>query len=257
MKDLIHHNIIYETRYNFGYRYLDVCGETLKEIIESVHPFEINNAEPKQASIFDYEKNLTFNFNLYKCDLNQSQNSKVSQLLTIDNFSEYADKLTQILIKNFKIETINRIGCRHFFIKGFESEEKCNDFIFSLEAIKNIFKSDILKNLDELSFTFKFTEDTYNIRFRVTSGQQNVNIDPNLIALSQLEVEKMDKNQKKFRKDKLRAQRLIKNYPDKFVLFDIDIFDDLVDEVQEIDFRPFIINSYEKSHEYIKKFMGG
>jgi hypothetical protein len=162
-----------------------------------------------------------------------------------------------VISKNLNINSLSRYGCRNIFLKGFSDRDSCFNYIKSLKKMDIFLKQEYFKNLSEIDFSFIFIEDFLKVRLKISIGEQNVVIDPNIIAISKIQPEKLSKDQIKARVNKLRAQKFISKFPGYFLIFDVDVSDDFPDEeFSKTNFKNFIVDSKKKSLQYINKFIG-
>lgn len=118
-KDLLLQKIVFEARYNQGYRYLDRCGETMIELENKAKGWIAGEAVPISGQMANDAENMFFTFNSSKLDISQHY----ADISNYKNFIDYLYKFFDITRKNLGLKEYSRFGLRYWFLYPVDSAE--------------------------------------------------------------------------------------------------------------------------------------
>ena len=223
----IDYKFVFELRYDYGYTYLDRCGATMNEILRTHPGWEHVGVSPQQGTLRDTDRDLTFNFSIYKLDLSQELTLKTMELMEIEKFAGLANELAETVVARLDVqENITRIGFRIWQLFG-----RYETFDAAREAVKSLGLLDTRKfgdagigRITETSCSMITDREICCTRIAITPVEQKVHVDPATVQKALVKPHKLSSDQRRALIDKVKADRAIKSFPPFAVLVDMDHF---------------------------------
>ena len=111
--------LVFEVRYDFGYLYLDRCGQTIVDILKSSPDWLLDNS-PKYTTIIDIGRNLTVQFANDKFIFTAESINRDN----LDNFKGICQYVWKIIQSNLGLDTYIRVGCRIYYLLPTNSRDE-------------------------------------------------------------------------------------------------------------------------------------
>lgn len=173
--------VIFEARYDEGYRYLDRCGETLVHIKKYSSSWVPGTINPQQGVVVNNKKTLVLTFG------NQSMNISTSAELDalsmekrIPELATEAETIYKIIVDNLRVPHTTRVGCRCFFVASCDSLEEAQRFVCN--ALKSPF-------LDQLLEITKYTVSNATVNYVLEEPESGLRKRVIVSAVAQVEDE--------------------------------------------------------------------
>jgi hypothetical protein len=122
--------VIFEARYDEGYRYLDRCGETLVRIRKHDPSWVIGAIDPQRGVITSLDRKLTLNMgNESMLVATTDEFDSIAMGEKIEELGREADTLYKIIVASLNVPNTTRVGLRCQFLAQADTLEEANQFI--------------------------------------------------------------------------------------------------------------------------------
>ena len=128
---------VFEVKYDYGFRYLDVCGSVLnviqKEQEEWILPGDSN---PQGGSLFSLANGAILTFSAAKIDLSieRASGKGLLEQEDIDHFIAQIDSVPHIIIDRLGVSSFTRLGFRALYLFPHEDMRSSEDWLLRLGA---------------------------------------------------------------------------------------------------------------------------
>lgn len=220
------HRYVLELRYLLGHLYWDRCGRIVNEIISSEGNWDFENIEGGTCHLVAREKNLHFSFSALKLDLSQTQSSEVDKIEPVDHFGSVADSFSAKVTETLQLSEFSRIGFRTWYLYPTADRDESYRRVRSLKLLSPEINCLELGNVSEAACRLVIELPTHMVRVAVTTFEQVVNLPVGIVQVARAKAREHSRNQKQVLLDRLKAERIVKSYPQFGVLVDLDAFMD-------------------------------
>lgn len=241
-KTALYHKLVYEVRYEQGLVYLDRCGTTANQIVQSNPEWIIpeNAISPQGAPLVNAVSGTQFTFGPLKYDFALNQPVGRESALTpadVQLFISHVESVTSIVHRELDLKTFLREGFRVWYLFATDSEEDSQDWLAALGAFKT--------NHSVISaFGGKLESETHiavvaardrKFRVAVSAVERQEILDLGTEALKTLP-RRLAKGQRELVLQQLRARRRILSNPEFAVMIDVDAYVENPVEIAPSDF---------------------
>lgn len=247
------HKVVYEVRYKYGFTYLDRCGSTVNEIMNSTDEeweFYGSDPNPQNAPLISLRNGTRFNFSALKYDfaLEQTEGAdKDIEKQDIVGFIEQVDLVSSIVNEKLSLKDFSRVGFRIWYLFATRTREESEAWISQLlktSDIDNSIAEALNGNVEAKSHVVVVKSEDRKFRISITGveSQARLNLAGGMVSIRK---SKLSSGQDKYLKKQLK--RAAKN-PEFAVMFDIDSF---VEFPKDIEARDFIAESLKQIEEKV------
>ncbi|NQT06929.1 MAG: hypothetical protein HQ575_05245 [Candidatus Omnitrophica bacterium] len=223
--DFLLSKAVLEIHYNSGYLYWDKSGETILNIQKENPDWKWHSLGDKGMQMINEKRKIIAIYHWNRVWIRQ---------INVENLNQFkinSDKITKILFNNFKIQELERIGNRYWFLlpcASVEIAEKIIDKggILQIEPEK---VSAFGKKIVNKDFTLVLEQDDITYRIAIGSASR-----PKVVEIGK------DKAFRKFN-------------PEHAILVDIDVFTTKVYKISDFVSSDFIQRSYKKIESNLLK----
>ncbi len=255
------HKYAYELRYDFGFGYLDRCGDVLNSILREYAGWTVvGPITPAGTTLHHHDTGMVFTFDNSHLTLGQDQSEKVTTLVADNYFAEVAEKLTVATIERIDTEVFTRVGFRVWRLYGAGSKEDAQEALKALGFVPTGPLAAVAEDstVEEVGFNCTFALPEMNLRLGVAVVEQNVVIDPaTVLAAKALIREKDSRLRKAAAIDQLKARNAIAAFPHHAVLVDTDFSIDDPPIATDLKVSEFITEAFGKSTRVAGNLMRG
>jgi hypothetical protein len=217
------HRYIFELRYDFGHLYWDRCGRVINQIIASQEKWNFEKMGSGFCHLRSAEANLDFNYGWAKLDLMQSQDREVSSLLPIGEFGATAEALAGSVVSILQLDHFSRIGFRAHYLYPTSGLDQAHDVLKKLKLFSLHSELDqTLGTTSEASFRTVIQRPEQKVRIALSPFEQQINLSPGVVEAARTKARDRWKDQRKVLLAALKAQHMIKQFPQFGVLLDLD-----------------------------------
>lgn len=216
--DFLLNKVILEIKYKDGYRYWDKSGDTLIKIQKEDSDWKWRSLGDKGMEMINDKRKIRTFFDWNRVWIEQ---------VFVDNLGQFkinSDKLTKIVLNNFEIREISRIGNRYWFLLPCETVEDAEKLIDKGEILQP--KEDKIaafgKRVINRDFTLVVEDDDINYRIAIGSASRPKGIEAG--------------------RDKLFKQF----NPENAVLVDIDAFTTKISKADDFVVSDYIQRTFKK-----------
>ncbi len=135
--------VVFEARYDEGYRYLDRCGETIVRIRKDDPSWLIGPIDPQRGVLTNLERKLTLNMgneSLLVATTDESDSIAMGE--KIQELAREGDTLYKIIVASLNVPNTTRVGLRCQFLAQADTLEEAN--LFVSRALISPFRDDLL-----------------------------------------------------------------------------------------------------------------
>ena len=125
ISNFVSDTVVYEIRYENGYLIWDRAGRLWTELRAKYPEMVLSDAGPLLQT-FTWKRIHTLSVGLDKASVSTSRPGPVMK-----EFTELAESLHEVIVKNLQIELLTRIGLRHIYGYACESLEQANQHLLS------------------------------------------------------------------------------------------------------------------------------
>lgn len=219
------HQYVFELRYGFGHLYWDRCGKVINEIISDNQEWDFDSIRNGVCHLTDREKNLHFNYSAGKLDLTQTQSIKVGTLLPIGEFASCADSFSSVVVNALELTDFTRIGFRAWYLYPAGDREESQELVRRSKLARlHPGLQEALGNVTETSYRLVVERPDHMVRIAVAPFEQAMDLPPGVIQTARERAKDHSRDQKRVLLDKIKAERVIKSYPQFGVLVDLDAY---------------------------------
>ncbi len=218
------HRYVFELRYLFGHLYWDRCGRIINEIVSSEENWDFENIEGGVCQLVAREKNLHFTFSASKLDLSQTQSSEVENLEAADRFGATADSFSTKVAEILQVSEFPRIGFRAWYLYPTADREEAQERVRGCWLLSPEIETLGLGKVSETACRVVVELPSHMVRVAVTAFEQAVNLPSGLVQAAREKAREHHRDQRHILLDKMKAERIIKSYPQFGVLVDLDAF---------------------------------
>jgi len=239
------HRYVFELRYDFGHVYWDRAGRIAKEIL-GLEDWDFEQIDINYCRLSKRELNVVFNFGPGKLDLSQTQSTEVAELLPAGVFGATAEEVAETVAKHLELDSFPRIGFRTWHLypardrqESFEILEKVELFRHSESVIKR------LGDPSEVSYRVVVERQGHMARIALAPFEQAIDLPPSVVRAAKTKARdhRGEKGARKVLIDKLKAERMIRNYPQFGVLLDLDAYIEDPPFPDELSVSDFVANA--------------
>jgi hypothetical protein len=122
--------VVFEVRYDEGYRYLDRCGETLVRIRKYNPSWIPGSTDPQRSVVTNHEQQLALNIgneSLIVTTIEELDSTGMGKKIEV--LSKEAESLYKIIVESLNVPNTVRVGLRCRFIAPADTLEEANRFI--------------------------------------------------------------------------------------------------------------------------------
>jgi hypothetical protein len=223
LKTEVVHRYVFELRFEFGHVYWDRAGRIAKEIL-GIEGWDFEQIDMNHCHLARRDRNLNVNFGPGKLDLSQTQGPDVAELMPPGEFGATAEELATIVVKHLEVDTFPRIGFRVWHLYPSADREESQHLVQSLRMFST--DSQIQERLgpvSEVSHRLVVERPAHMLRIAVAPFEQAVELPPSVVRAAKPKTRDLRHNRKGFL-DKLKAERIIRNYPQFGLLVDLDAY---------------------------------
>jgi hypothetical protein len=187
---------------------------------------------------------LNFSALKYSLLLEQETGKEPLSKAYCEDFIEQVAFITPIIHDQLGLKEFTRIGFRAFYLFNCETEEQAARWLdgLGLYKINQKFIDAFGSNLDHAGLAAFIVGEDRKYRIALNVVEQNAHIDLGQEILN-IQPSKLHENQRKIRKDRLKAKYLIKVNPTNAAMIDIDAF---IENPITIEASKFISSSLEQ-----------
>jgi hypothetical protein len=127
--------VVFEARYDEGYRYLDRCGETIVRIRKHNPSWIIGPIDPQRGVITNLERQLTLNMgneNMVVATIDELDPIAMGEKIEV--LSLESETLYKIIVGSLNVPNTTRVGLRCQFLARADTLEEANQFISRASA---------------------------------------------------------------------------------------------------------------------------
>jgi hypothetical protein len=228
------HRYVYELRYEFGQIYWDRAGRVAKEILSEHDEWDFEAIDINTCRLAHRDKNVNFNFGHKKLDLTQAQNADVASLMSVGDFGKLAERLTSTVAKYLELEFFTRIGFRLWHMYPANDREDASRLARELRLFRlEPSLAETIGAVSDVSHAMIADRQRHMVRLSLAPFEQQVSLAPSVIRAAKTKPYKeatdkqrgpgIDKRQRVLI-DKMRAEKIIKSYPQFGLLLDLDAY---------------------------------
>lgn len=251
--------IVFEARYEKGYKYMDRCGQTLIDIEEADKSWVPTTVNPQDGQMINLSTAMTLEFNPYKLValMDSELISKMNGKMDIDVFIAGLQIVFSKITQNLGVEDFIRFGCRAMYMIPTEDLHAAEEYIINAGWVK---PTDSF--LDLLSdYRNDDTEVFWSYTLRMESpqpGKESATVHIGSVTRTegrlpsdylQANPRNLSKNQREVLREKIKETKKYKENPRYGVLVDIDQY---IHDVQEIDISSFVKKAVKRGEELAK-----
>lgn len=255
------HKYAYELRYDFGFGYLDRCGDILNSILKENPGWMVAGAiTPGGTTLTHRESGMAFAFDNNHLTLGQDQSEKVINLLPHGEFAKVAEKLTGATIDRIETEALTRVGFRVWRLYGASTKQEAQEAVKTLGYVKLGPLTEAVEGADieEVGFNCTFALPEMLLRLAIAVVEQNIPIDPATVLAAKARVSGKDSRVRKAAAvDQLKARNVIAAFPQHAVLMDMDFFIEDPPIPADIRVAEFITSAFDMSERFSSKILRG
>lgn len=255
------YKFVFQLRYDYGNTYLDRCGVTMNDILQSLPGWEKAGASPQQGTIRDREREITFNFNTLTLDLSQELSRNISSLVQIDEFAQIACDLSEKVTARLEVrDSVTRIGFRVWQLFGhYDTFDAAREALLAVALVRlDQFKSCGVDGVKEAGCSVIADRGTCWTRIAVAAVEQSVTLDPATLKKKlKSPIYKMPPDQRRTALiDHMKADKAIKSFPPFAILVDMDHYLEYPPYPDHLNIRDdFIVQNYGWSKETASKLI--
>ncbi len=246
------HRHVFELRYPFGHLYWDRCGKVINELISSNPEWDFENIQGDWCHLVSREKNLRFNLSAAKFDLSQIQSADVLALDNAAEFSALAESFSQVVTSILQLSDFTRVGFRAWYLYPTADREESYRRVEKLKLLAPEIEKLNVGTVSEASCRLVIELPQHMVRFAVAPFEQPVDLAAGVIQAARAKAKDCPRNQRHVQLDKMKAERIVKSYPQFGVLVDMDAFIEEPPYPDEVSASTFISSAF-KSFGDIKK----
>jgi len=223
LKTEVVHRYVFELRYEFGQVYWDRAGRIAKEIL-GIEGWDFEEIDLNHCHLACRDRNLNANFGPGKVDLSQTQGPDVAKLMSPGEFGATAEQLAATVVKHLEVDTFSRIGFRVWHLFPSADREEAQRLVESLQMFSTDSQlRDRLGPVSEVSHRLVIERPAHMLRIAIAPFEQAVELPPSLVRAAKTKTRDLRHDRKGFL-DKLKAERIIRNYPQFGLLVDLDAY---------------------------------
>ena len=246
------HRHVFELRYQFGHLYWDRCGKVINELIGSNPEWSWENVQGDTGHLALRDKNLHFNFNSTKFDLSQTQNAEISTLYNADEFGAIAESFSSVVTSILQLSEFTRAGFRAWYLFPTTDREESYNRVKELKLLAPEISDLKFGRVSEASCRLVIELPQHMVRFAVAPFEQTVELPAGIIQATRLKAKDSPRNQKHVLLDRIKAERMVKSFPQFGVLVDMDAFLEDPPYPGEVSASSFITTAFQ-SFQDLKK----
>ncbi len=220
------HRYVIELRFDFGHVYWDRAGRIAKEIL-GLEGWDFEQIDIHHCRLSRRDLNVVFNFGPGKLDLSQTQSSEVAELMPAGQFGSMAEELAEIVVRHLELDTFPRIGFRTWHLYPARDRQESFVILQNLDLFRhNESTMNALGDPSELSYRVVVERQEHMLRIALAPFEQAIDLPPSILRAAKTKARdhRGDKQARKALIDKLKAERMIQNYPQFGVLLDLDAY---------------------------------
>lgn len=218
------HRYVLELRYESGELYWDRAGRIAREIV-ATEGWGLETIDGNACRVSLPEKNVSFSFGAGKLDLSQTQSKEVLELMPAEEFGATADSLAGIVTKALEVNFFPRIGFRAWTLFPTSDRED------SYRVAKNLrlFRTDpesqgALGDISEVGYRLTVERADHMLRIAMSPFEQLVELPVSVMQAARARARDHRRHQRQIMFDKMKAEKVVKNYPQFGLLLDLDAF---------------------------------
>ncbi len=218
------HRYIFELRYDFGFLYWDRVGRLARQL-SSVEGWDVGSINADLCILNYADKNIRFSYGPKKLDLAQTQSEDVVELMEAHEFAALAEQFSGNVLEALDHPPCTRIGFRFHQLFATADQEEAASRVRSLDWAR--LHADIEQKLgpvSEPSFRAVFARNSRNVRVAVAPFEQQIELSPSILKAAQSRARDHSRDQTNVLRQKLKAEKIIKSYPQYGVLLDLDAY---------------------------------
>nr|MBM4042060.1 hypothetical protein [Planctomycetota bacterium] len=244
------HKLIFELRYDYGYTYMDRCGAILNDVLRKYPGWLSPEATPSRGVVLRVADDLRLCFSHFKLDLSHEQSEKVAEVVSIEEFARITDELTKIVVERLEVSEFGRIGFRSWRMFGLPSYDGAKRAVIDLQALpRTCFEGLGIGDVEEVSWQIVGERNAVRTRLAVAAFQQRLEVDPALRKAAADVPHKHPVDQKRMLYEKVKAQKLVRNYPEFGILVDTDHYIEEPPYPDRLKVSEFITSSFDSGRE--------
>ncbi len=220
------HRYVLELRFDFGHVYWDRAGRIAKEIL-GLEGWDFEQIDINHCRLSRRDLNIAFNFGPGKLDLSQTQSSDIAELMPTGQFGSLAEQLAEIVVRHLELDSFPRIGFRTWHLYPTRDRQESCAILQDLELFR---PSDsamrVLGDVSEMSYRIVVERQEHMVRIALAPFEQAIDLPPSILRAAKTKARDLrgDKHARRALVDKLKAERMIQNYPQFGVLLDLDAY---------------------------------
>ncbi|MFH1920708.1 MAG: hypothetical protein ABIP48_12565 [Planctomycetota bacterium] len=214
------HRYVFELRYESGLLYWDRAGRIAREIA-SREGWQLNGMDTNGCHLSMQDQNLVFNFGPGKLDLSQTQTNDVVSLMRTDDLGAIADSLSGVVAKTLELTLYPRIGFRAWLLYPAGGRTESWELVQNLRLFQTA--SD-LGQPEEVTHSLVVERPHHMLRIAVAPAEQQIGLPESVLAAARRKARAHWKDQRQIMKDKLKAKKVIKAFPQFSLLVDLDAY---------------------------------
>ncbi len=248
------HRHVFELRYQFGHLYWDRCGKVINELIGSNQEWDYENIQGGVCQLVSRDKNLRFNFSAANFDLSQTQSAEVPTLDNAVEFGAIAESFSQAVTSILQLSEFTRAGFRAWYLFPTADREESYRRVKELKLLAPEIDGLKIGRVSEASCRLVIELPQHMVRFAVAPFEQSVNLSAGLIQAARVKAKDCSRNQKHVLLDGIKADRIVKSYPQFGILVDMDAFLEEPPYPDEVSASSFVASAFQSFSE-IKKVL--
>ena len=222
------HKYAYELRYDFGFGYLDRCGDVLNSILRENPGWMVaGGVTSGGATLRHRDTGMVFAFDNHHLSLGQDQSDKVKSLVPDIEFAQVAEKLTAATVDRIEAEVFTRVGFRVWHLYGAHTKRDAQEAVKALGYVRLKPLAQVAEDSDveEVGLNCTFVLPDMLLRLAIAVVEQNIEIDPATVLAAKARIREKDSRERKAAAvDQLKARDAIAAFPQHAVLVDTDFF---------------------------------
>lgn len=232
--------IVLEIRYFQGFVYLDKCGRTINEIIETYPEWIVKDSpNPQIAGLTSLVNGCQFHFSSHKMDfsLEQAIGGVEINIGELEHFIKQVQIISTLVAEILNLKNFSRIGVRTWNIFPASSETESKQWIRDLGLFneqQNLIGS-FDGSLDTVSLIVVIKGKDRNFRLEVSAVERQAQFDAGQDILS-IKASAQPKNQRQILLQQMEAKRRLVANPEYASLVDVDVYQEYPQVINTQDF---------------------
>ena len=246
-KHAVLRQIAFELKFRYGYRYLDVCGDTINHIVRNYPEWIVkgSNISPQNAPLVSLKNGCSFNFSSEKLDLSLQKpiGEKPLDEKNVEEFVEQTNLLSSIAIDKLEVGVFTRIGVRVWHTFQCQNKEEAEEWLLKLGVSEiKISRLGIEKaNIEAVGLNLIVEGEDRKFRIALNGVESQQQYDLGDLTLSIREAALHKRQKELLQAESLMRQRMREN-PQYAALIDVDTF---IDDPISFEPKSFIESSME------------